>query len=119
MTCKEYEGGVVVCSAPRGVVRRRVLVCWNCETKRRVVQVYQGAWYGDHFYCCHCGDGWGDGETMARPFQRGWREKAIQRARDYWAEAISAEAYEAHWKADLNSYFATEDRPTEDVVEDL
>lgn len=117
MACVTYEGGVAVCSAPQNVVRRRFLNCWNCETKRRVAQVYQGVWYGDHFYCCHCGDGWGEGETMPRPFARGWREKAIIRAREYWDSAVSKTEWDAYWKADLNSCFATE--PVEDAVADL
>lgn len=105
MSCTRYAGGVVVCSAPQWITRRRILTCWNCKTKRRVVQIYQGLWYADHFYCCHCGDGWGDGETMPRPFQRGWRDRAIKAAREYWDRAVSKAEFDAHWKADLADHF--------------
>lgn len=102
MTCQTFQGGVI-CGPPRGVIRRRVLHCWNCETKRRVVQIFQGAWYGDHFYCCHCGDGWGDRERMERPFQRGWRQRSIARAKRDWDRAITAEQFREHVHAALEA----------------
>jgi hypothetical protein len=119
MTCRTYEGGVTVCTPPRTLVRRRILTCWNCETKRRVAQVYQGIWYADHFYCCHCGDGWGDGERMERPFQRGWRERAIKAARGYWDQAVSAEEFQEHMRAELQAHLRDVAPLIEDVVEDL
>ena len=114
MGCQEFEGGVI-CSGPRNVVRRHIARCWNCETDRRIVQVYGGAWYPSTFYCCHCGDGWGDGERLERPFARGWRQKSIRRAKQYWREALTPDAFLDCVRADLAPYVT----PVEDVVSDL
>lgn len=108
MTCRTYQGGVTVCSPPQGIVRRHYLHCWNCKTKRRCVEVFGGIWYPSTFYCVFCGDGWGDGETLARPFARGWRQKAIARAKRYWREALSPEAYKAALKAAMRAEFPEE-----------
>jgi len=114
MACETY-GTAVVCSGPRNIVRRRIMRCWNCKTKRRVVEVYGGAWYPSSLYCCHCGDGWGDGERMERPFARGWRQKSIAKAKQYWRDALTPEAFRAYVAADLEPYL----RRVEDVVSDL
>jgi hypothetical protein len=111
----ETVGAVTVCSGPRGVVRRRYLRCWNCETKRRVVEVFSGSWYPSTFYCCYCGDGWGGGYRMVRPFTRGWRQRAAERAKRYWRDALTPEAFAAAVEADLRPYI----RHTEDTVSDL
>jgi hypothetical protein len=34
--------------------------------------------------CTNCGDSWGDGELLSRPFVRGWRQKSIDRAVARW-----------------------------------
>jgi len=115
MPCEAVAEGVTVCSGPRGIIRRHVVHCWNCKTKRRVVEVYGGAWYASLYTCCHCGDGWGDGERAERPFARGWRQKSILRAKRLWREALTLEAFRAAVAADLRPYL----RNVEDVVRDL
>jgi hypothetical protein len=104
MGCQEFAGGVI-CSGPRDVVRRYVMRCWNCQTNRRVVSVWQGVFYGSIQYCCHCGDGWGGGERLERPFMRGWRQKAIAQARKYWDEALTPREYDKAIDAELKAYF--------------
>lgn len=118
MSCQRLAEGVVICRAPRGIVRRYVMRCWNCETDRRVVSVSQGMFYGSIQYCCYCGDQWSDGERGERPFQRGWRQKAIARARQYWADALTPREYNKVIDAEIAEYFADE-RAIEDVVSDL
>jgi hypothetical protein len=103
MPCAEYQPNAWVCSPPRGVKRRRILRCWNCETRRRVIETHLGIWYGSSFVCLHCGDGWGCGERMERPFQRGWRQKAAAKAREDWANALPAAEYEAIVNAELEA----------------
>lgn len=114
MTCQTLQGAVI-CSGPRGVNRRRIRCCWNCQTRRRVVEYYGGAYYGSRFTCVHCGDGWGDGERDERPFMRGWRQKAIKEARQDWLAALTPDEFRAAVDADLRPYL----RPIEDVVSDL
>ena len=116
MPCMTVAEGVTVCRAPRGIIRRHITVCWNCETRRRVVQIWQGMFYGSLFYCCHCGDGWGDGERMERPFQRGWRQKSIADAKQHWADALTTPEFNRVINAAIDEYFAP---AVEDVVSDL
>jgi hypothetical protein len=101
--CVEVSPNSWLCRPPQGVVRRHYLTCWNCERKRRVVEVWQGAWYPSHFYCCACGDGWGDEERMERPFLRGWRPKAIAKARAHWAAALTPAEFNAWVDRDLQA----------------
>lgn len=108
MSCQTLDEGVVICRAPRGIVRRYIMRCWNCETNRRVVSVWQGMFYGSIQYCCHCGDGWGDGQRMERPFQRGWRQKSIAKARQYWADALTPREFSKVVDAEISIYFAPE-----------
>jgi hypothetical protein len=105
MGCETLAEGVVICRPPRGVVRRRYLRCWNCQTVRRCVQIFTGIWYPDEFWCCHCGDGWGDGQRMERPFQRGWRQKSITNAQRYWRTALRPAEFKAAWQADMRRNF--------------
>lgn len=34
-------------------------------------------WYDPLISCLKCGDQWSGGERLARPFARGWRERAV------------------------------------------
>lgn len=85
-----YQEGesVVHINAPAAYTFRLMAWCWNCDQKRRCVGRFQ-TWYGTAIVCCHCGDGWADGETKPRPFERGWREKSIARAKKQWNESAA------------------------------
>ena len=37
-------------------------------------------WYSPTVYCTLCGDAWGDGEMMERPFRPRWRQERIAEA---------------------------------------
>lgn len=50
------------------------------------------AWPGNPYYapeetCTNCGDSWCEGSLQERPFQRGWRQEAINRAVKLWDRA--------------------------------
>lgn len=60
--------------------KKKRMRCPTCG-KRRTFSCAFTPWYGWLETCLGCGDSWQDGERMPRPFARGWREKAIQRAR--------------------------------------
>ena len=81
------DGTVVHINQPDTFWVRAIRTCWNCEQPRRIVGFDQ-LWYGVTWCCCYCGDGWADGETLERPFARGWRKKAIDQARARWGEAV-------------------------------
>ena len=82
---------VHVC-APATVTFRRRRYCPTCQTSRRMVGS-AAVWYGTTWTCCTCGDAWGDGERLPRPFARGWREREAARARRRWDSApFAAEA---------------------------
>ena len=54
--------------------------CPTCERPRRMLGQHQ-EWYGTTWTCCGCGEQWSDGEQHSRPFERGWRQANIRRAR--------------------------------------
>ena len=35
-------------------------------------------WYGWDVACLHCGESWGDGERIERPFAPGWRKRRVK-----------------------------------------
>lgn len=76
-----------ICTA-RSQDFRRVLDCPTCKRRRRFI-VTTTIWHGVTFTCCGCGDSWGEGERMERPFRRAWRAEATESARRRWADAWS------------------------------
>ncbi len=73
-----------ICDGGLAFEARRIAYCPTEDRRRRFVTRAQ-AWYGTEWTCLGCGDSWCDGERGYRPFERGWRPKAIARARDRWA----------------------------------
>lgn len=57
-----------------------VIDCPTCMRPRRMLAQFQ-EWFGWTHTCAGCGDKWGDGERLDRPFAPGWRRKNIERAR--------------------------------------
>ena len=78
MTCRQY-GNLTVCS-PNGYHWRSTRHCPTCE-RRRWFLVSDYVWYPTDSTCLGCGDTWSDGQRRWRPFKRGWRQDAINRAR--------------------------------------
>ena len=76
---------VHVC-APATVTFRMVRHCPTCQRRRRFVGD-AAVWYGTIWTWCACGDSWGDGERLPRPFARGWREQASRLAKKRWTDA--------------------------------
>ena len=54
--------------------------CPVCERPRRMLGRF-AEWYGTTWTCSGCGDEWGDGERLERPFSPGWRSRNILQAR--------------------------------------
>jgi len=67
--------------ARKDMERVRVDFCPTCKRRRQFYCWFQ-EWYGWHETCTGCGDAWTDGEMHERPFQRGWRQKAIAGAKE-------------------------------------
>lgn len=74
---------VQVCWSRKDWTFRRIVHCPTCQKRRRWVGWAQ-EWYSTIWTCCGCGDSFGDGERMERPFKRGWRSEAIKRAKADW-----------------------------------
>lgn len=74
---------IFICTGGPKTWQRRILPCPTEGTRRRFVGFDQ-EWYGITWTCCGCGDSWSDGERMERPFARGWRERAMGRAKGHW-----------------------------------
>jgi hypothetical protein len=79
-------GNVTVCRPPR-IVYRAITYCPTCRGRRRTV-VRLALWYDPVVTCCGCGDSWAGGELVERPFMRGWRKQAVERAVRDWADAV-------------------------------
>jgi hypothetical protein len=69
-----------------GFPLRTIGQCPTEERRRRIVGL-DGGWWGVTWTCCGCGDSWQEDEYLPRPFERGWRQKAIAKARRHWADA--------------------------------
>lgn len=80
----DHMSGGAICNGGLAFERRRIAFC-STENKRRRFYTRSQAWYGTTWTCLSCGDSWQDGERGYRPFMRGWRVKAIARARERWA----------------------------------
>ncbi|PRX90691.1 hypothetical protein [Allonocardiopsis opalescens] len=76
---------LIICR-PSEFLRRTVQYCPTCKRRRRF-SIRTAAWYGARVTCCGCGDSWADGERMERPFRRGWRAEAIEKAKADWVAA--------------------------------
>jgi hypothetical protein len=90
---------VIVCGG--GTYTRRVLHCVTCKRLRRVVSLERSLWYAPILTCLGCGDSWSDGEMMPRPFARGWRAKAVEKAKRDWAAAMTPAEYKAWLDAQM------------------
>jgi hypothetical protein len=90
--CTEIAEGVFVCR-PSTVTYRAVRKCPACGERRRQVGSF-AVWYDTTWTCLGCGDSYDVEGIYPRPFARGWREKAKQKARQRWAAALPrAEAH--------------------------
>lgn len=78
--------GIHILWADGRFLRKRYIRCPSCECTTEMVVRYE-AWYGNTWYCCRCGDSWQEEGMNQRPFERGWRRKAIARHRALWDAA--------------------------------
>lgn len=78
---------VIVCR-PDEFLLRRERDCPTCGSSQRFAG-RDAVWYGTTWTCCGCGDSWTDGERHPRPFERGWRKKAIAAAERTWEAAAA------------------------------
>ena len=72
-----------VCGHGYRNLRKRYLRCPSCQCITEMV-TQDGGYWGFEVMCCRCGDSWMDGERAERPFERGWRKKAIEQHRRMW-----------------------------------
>ena len=86
---------VVICRPDDRFLRRRYWRCPVCQCRTESVFRYE-LWHGVTIWCCRCGDSWGDGELLLRPFARGWRREATRRARRLWDQALFGPAPTMH-----------------------
>ena len=69
-----------ICQPKVDFFKLSVRRCPTCRKRRRML-VEHFAWYGFTVTCLTCGDEWQDGERCMRPCERGWRPKAVARAK--------------------------------------
>jgi hypothetical protein len=60
--------------------------CRFCPTEGQVRRMYGWFqdWYGWTVTCLGCGEQWGDGEQLERPFRPRWRRDNIAEATKRW-----------------------------------
>ncbi|MCW2899777.1 MAG: hypothetical protein JWO67_2042 [Streptosporangiaceae bacterium] len=96
---------------PDTIAVRRVTHCPTCEQDRR----FSGEaafWYSPIWTCLGCGDAWGDGERMERPFKPRWRQENRRRAAETWDRAVSLSSPE--YREWLNEQMAAATREDTD-----
>jgi hypothetical protein len=69
--------------ARKDAEHRGIRFCPTERRRRRVYGWYQD-WYGWMDTCLGCGEQWGDGEQLERPFRPRWRADNIAEARVGW-----------------------------------
>jgi hypothetical protein len=94
---------VILCGGG-GIYTRRVLHCITCKRRRRVVSLERSLWYAPILTCLGCGDSWSDGELLERPFARGWRAKAMAKAKADWAAAVTPAEHKAWFDAEIKAF---------------
>jgi len=70
----------IICR-PRYAEVRLIRATCECSTRRRRWMVARfSLWYSYYMTCLRCGEQYGDGEQLERPFRRGWRRENIRAA---------------------------------------
>ena len=64
-------------------VRIKRKYCPTCEKRRFFVEWFED-WYGWYFTCLKCGQMWGCGEMLERPFAPKWRQDNIESAKKFY-----------------------------------
>lgn len=72
---------------PATIAIRRIMPC-PTEGVRRRFAAHDALWYGPTWTCLGCGDSFGDGERLERPFKPRWRQEAKARARELWEQGV-------------------------------
>lgn len=68
---------------------RAVRRCPECDQVRRLVGFDQ-VWFGITWTCAGCGVSFTAEEFLPKPWERGWRAKAIAAARERWPQSRKA-----------------------------
>jgi hypothetical protein len=79
---------ITICRPNWSQVEIREIYCTTCQCNRWMRCLFQD-WYGWYLLCFYCGDQWGDGERLQRPFARGWRKKETERAAQWWSNYLN------------------------------
>lgn len=96
-----------ICDGGEAFYVRVIRECPAEHKVRRIVGRFQH-WYGFEWYCLGCGDRWTMDEFGPRPFERGWRAKAIANHKAMWdaAPAGSWRSRRPAFLAFMNDYFS-------------
>ena len=95
---------------------RNTADCPTCGSRQRFA-AYDAAWYGPTWTCLGCGDRFGDGERLPRPFKPRWRKENIAVAQRIWDEAKGLTDADHHaWMAEQMGWDEQPQRAVVDAV---
>ena len=88
-SCLLIVPNIIMCGTGYRALRRVVRKCWGaCGIEDAPIAEWENSpWYGPDWICAICGDSWCVEGLNPRPFQRGWRQKAIAKAHQLWEAA--------------------------------
>lgn len=74
---------MAICGPGAQVVSTRVRFCINCKRRRRfyVSRSKELDYYGEYGTCLTCGEQYGGGEWLPRPFAPRWRVANVAKAK--------------------------------------
>jgi hypothetical protein len=83
-----FGENIVICGSG-GVRIQEHWTCPECKVDgaRLLVRWPSSGYYGP-LMTCECGDEYGDGYRLERPFARGWRQKAQAKFEEDWPSAL-------------------------------
>ena len=74
-----------ICGANYLEVGMPMVFCETCGRRRRMLYRME-AWRGGYWRCLSCGENYhSEEDRVERPFARGWRERSVVAAKEFWA----------------------------------
>lgn len=77
---------IIICRPHYAEIKLSRSHCFCSEKRSRWMLCLFDPWRGWRQTCLRCGEQYGDGEQLQRPFKPRWRQENIQRAERFYRE---------------------------------